>query len=197
MYPVFESIAVIAGAYQQLEAHNRRVHRTAHDLWQQKKPTHYLEQCLPEPPSDGIYKCRFLYGPSDHQTTFKPYSPRPLSRLILIEEPNLLYHHKYTHRALLDVHTCHLLNNEDVLFTQQGFIRDTSYANVAFARKGQWFTPETPLLQGTRRDMGIRSGVLIPVPIHINDLRYFDTITWFNAMLPIGEHCLPIHAIGY
>ena len=197
MYPVFESIAVIDGAYQNLEAHNQRVHRTAQALWQQEKPLNYLETCLPVPPIEGVYKCRFLYGANEYQTVFKPYVPRHVLRLILVEEPNLLYNYKFTNRTLIEAHTQHLSHNDDVLFTQNGFIRDTSYANVALYRDGKWYTPETPLLQDTRRDVGIRSGELIPVPIHVNDLRYFETITWFNAMLPIGHYCLPIEAIGY
>ena len=197
MYPVFESIAVINGAYQNLDAHNRRIYRTAQALWQQKKPLQFLETCLPEPPKEGVFKCRFLYNATEHHTLFKPYTSRKLSRLILVEATDLLYDYKYTNRAGIDKHTHALLSNQDVILTQHGFIRDTSYANIACSRNGEWFTPETPLLQGTRRELGIRSGKLIPVPIHINDLRYFETITWFNAMLPIGEQCLSIEAIDF
>lgn len=197
MYPVFESIAVIDGVYQNLEAHNERVHRTAQALWQQKKPLNFLEMVLPIPPNDGVFKCRFSYNATHFDVQFSTYKPRIITTLHCYEAPDLFYEFKYSHRDAIDRYSVQLKSNEEVLFTRQGFLLDTSYANVALYREGKWYTPETPLLKGTRRAMGIRSGMLIPVPLHTNDLRYFETITWFNALLPIGEHCLPVNAIRY
>ena len=56
-----------------------------------------------------------------------------------------------------------LLANKDVdevIIEKNGYLTDTTIANIAFFDGKQWFTPEKPLLKGTMRAKLIEEGFL-------------------------------------
>ena len=66
--------------------------------------------------------------------------------------------------------------------TRNGWILDTSIANIAFRKKDRWYTPANPLLAGTTLKRLIQEEVLIPRTIHQFDINQFEAFKIFNAM---------------
>jgi len=66
--------------------------------------------------------------------------------------------------------------------TRNGWILDTSIANIAFRKKDRWYTPANPLLAGTTLKRLIQEEVLIPRTIHQSDINQFEAFKIFNAM---------------
>jgi 4-amino-4-deoxychorismate lyase len=52
---------------------------------------------------------------------------------------------------------------------------------------GNWFTPETFLLNGTRRSGLLKTGKIKMAPICVNDLRNYSEVKLINAMLGIDD----------
>ncbi|MBU3675729.1 MAG: hypothetical protein FGM54_00895 [Chitinophagaceae bacterium] len=195
MFPVFESIAIQDGVYLNIASHMARIQYTAQSLWHLALPANYLQERLPAFHEPGLFKCRFQYNSETFNLEIKPYERRRIQHLILKEMPDLYYAFKYTHRMALDHWQLELPTHTDVLFTRRGFLTDTSYCNIALMREGIWYTPQEPLLPGTQRAFGLKTGQLHATPISVQDISSYECITLFNAMIPIGELVLPISAI--
>lgn len=195
MFPVFESIAVMNGRYLHLPMHTQRVQRTAKALWQLEFSHNYLLERLPAFSKLGLYKCRFLYSEHHFKVEFIQYKERIIHALNLVEVPQLVYDYKWYNRTDIDVHTNALPEGVDVLFTRQGYLTDSSYSNVALLRNKQWYTPETPLLQGTQRTWALENGLLKTAQIHCTDIHHYEQIALINALNPLGKIILPCSAI--
>jgi 4-amino-4-deoxychorismate lyase len=72
---------------------------------------------------------------------------------------------------------------DDVLLVQNGYITDSYYCNVAAWDGKAWRTPARPLLAGTQRAQLLAKGTLQPADIHHNDLKNFEKLALFNALL--------------
>lgn len=69
-----------------------------------------------------------------------------------------------------------------VVMVKEGKLTDGAYTNLAFLRKGKWFTPSTPLLEGTCRARLLQEGILESTLIWKADLHWFEKMKMFNAM---------------
>lgn len=75
-------------------------------------------------------------------------------------------------------------------------ITDTSYSNVAFFDGRKYVTPDTFLLNGTRRQYLLGAGVLTERRITPSDLGGFERVVLINAMLGIEDDlAVPIERI--
>ena len=90
-------------------------------------------------------------------------------RLVAADD-ELDYHLKYADRSAL----ARLLQRRDdcdeILIVRDGAITDTSYSNVAFFDGRKYVTPDTFLLNGTRRQYLLGTGVLTERRITPSDL---------------------------
>lgn len=195
MFPVFESIAVMDGRYLNLPIHTRRVQRTARALWQLNFSNNYLLERLPVFSNGGLYKCRFFYHETDFRFDFQAYKEKVIHTLKLIEAPRLKYDYKWSNRNEINAYANGLPIGSEVLFTCEGYLTDTTYSNVALLRNKQWYTPETPLLQGTQRAVALENGLLKTTQIHCNDLHHYEQISLINALNPLGKIIVPTSAI--
>lgn len=141
-----------------------------------------------EVPDTERQRGRLVYSADGVQeASLHPYSPRLIRSLRLVEAPSLRYNHKYAHRSALDTYFQQRGEADEVLFTQNGWLRDTSIANIALFDGKDWWTPDVPLLAGTHRSRLLREGLLRPAALHSDDLGDFTRIRCFNAMLEWGE----------
>lgn len=134
-------------------------------------------------PVRGLYRLRIVYDPNNTETTLTPYTIRPVKSLRLVDAIDMEYQHKFEDRAKLNAAFSRRGDSDDVLLVRNGCIADTSYANISFSRGGQWFTPDTCLLNGTMRQLLIRDGLLTPMRISVDDLVSYDQFRLINAML--------------
>lgn len=102
------------------------------------------------------------------------------------------YSYKYADRTVLENLFSQRRDADDILLTRDGWITDTSIANIAFRKGDRWYTPSIPLLAGTTWKRLVSGGVLIPRPIHQDDLLRYDAFRIFNAMNDwgINEHSI-------
>ena len=194
----FETIRILDGHPQHLDWHQRRVDATLNHFFPTTQPeenTFHLHEILSSCsiPSIGLYRCKIIYDLNSISVEFFPYTPRVVNSLQLIEmPPGYDYSYKYADRSVLEKLFSQRRDADDILITRDGWITDTSIANIAFRKGDRWYTPSIPLLAGTTWKRLVANGVLIPRPIHQDDVLGFDAFRIFNAMNDWGakEHSI-------
>jgi 4-amino-4-deoxychorismate lyase len=149
---------------------------------------------VPDEFRTGIARCRVIYGPSIVSVEFSSYNRAQVYTLKLVVADDLEYDHKYLDRTCLTS----LIEKEhadDVLIVKNGFITDTSYSNIAFTDGRNWFTPDTPLLKGTMREMLLRKGILKTERINTDKLMRYTQFRLINSMLEFDSPLLPVNNI--
>lgn len=186
MFPLFETIRYYNGIAENLSFHQERVNHTLQTL--KAKHLIQLQNCIYAaatlPPSNNtVYKCRVLYDLlGNYEIQFEPYSIKVIQTLSFHEMGENTYCHKFTNRNWLN-EILHFSGTDEVILTQNGFIKDASYANLAFFNGQDWFTPQDPLLLGTRRQALLNSGIIQAAPIALTDLHTFKQVKLINAMM--------------
>jgi 4-amino-4-deoxychorismate lyase len=181
----FETIRIENGIVYNLSEHNRRLNRTRAKVFGTRDPIDLAEHLLP-PVKEGILRCRVVYDRAIEQIEYLPYSPRPLTRFALVRSA-ITYPHKALDRSELDALFARRGAADDILIVSpEGFLRDTSIANIALKINSRWFTPERPLLPGTVRARLLAEGKITPVPLRFEDLTRAEAVAVLNAM--VGFH---------
>jgi 4-amino-4-deoxychorismate lyase len=187
MCRLLESIRIENGKPCLLDYHQARMDRSVWDLWKVKAISLseiFSEQNLPV---DGLYKCRIVYDQVLRKIEFVPYKMKSIKTLKLVEGQGLDYALKFEDRTAINVLFQLKENCDDILIVQNGLITDSSFCNVAFSDGGNWFTPETPLLEGTMRQYLIDRGILKERKITIAEIKSFQKLRLINAMMPWGQ----------
>lgn len=142
----------------------------------------------------GIYKCRVLYGREIEEITYAPYQMRAVSSLRLIAADAVDYTYKSTNRNELNALYARRGVADDVLIVKNGYLTDTSIANVALYddKMKVWCTPSRPLLRGTRRAELMDKKIIVERDIPQVHLGEYSKIMLFNAMIDWGRIVLPI-----
>ena len=95
----------------------------------------------------------------------------------------MIYNYKYAKRTTFDT----LLNNhpdaDEILIEKEGFLTDTSIANIAFYDGTHWFTPKNPLLEGTTRARLLDEKFLHTREIRRSDIPHYTHVALMNAMI--------------
>lgn len=133
-------------------------------------------------PKSGLYRCRILYGISLHSIEYIPYTPREISSLRIVSS-DIDYSLKYADRSALDALLLANKDVDEVIIEKNGYLTDTTIANIAFYDGTEWFTPESPLLKGTMRAKLIDEGFLKTKDIKREDLGEYTKVALMNAMI--------------
>lgn len=139
------------------------------------------------PPESGCFRCRFLYDGNHFAVEYHPYTPKSIRTLKPVFSDSISYPLKSTDRQALDLLFAQREECDDVVIVKNGFLSDTTIANIALKIDGRWFTPDTPLLRGTTRERLIQEGWLIPVPLRLEDISKAQAVAVMNAMLGFVE----------
>lgn len=184
-----ETIRVDNGTFIRPEVHVDRMCRTVREIFGSDLSFGLPDGLIPADRREGVVKCRIVYGKAIEEMTFIPYAPRQINSLQLIESTeNIDYHLKYADRAPL-INLLEQKNGcDEILIVQNGAITDTSYSNVAFFDGRQYVTPDTFLLNGTRRQHLLQTGLITEMRITPSDLSRFQRVVLINAMLGLEEN---------
>lgn len=185
-----ESICATDGEIKNLSYHQRRINQTfqcffkrkAFDLYEFLKPL--------EIPQEGKFKIRVEYAEKVNLVELQRYQAQQHKSFKLVEAENLDYSFKYKNRKIFKG-----FKNFEPIFIQKNQITDASYANLVFYKNQQWFTPQTFLLNGTKRQFLIEYQFIKPLEIRVNDLMNFDKFGLINAMLDLEENVYPIEML--
>ena len=191
-----ETIKVQNRQFYNLQYHNERLNRSRKALFGCKNDLD-LQQILTIPPDldERTYKCRIIYSADIQTIEFLPYSIKPIQTLQLVEANELDYSYKYLDRScfsnLLEKTTA-----DDILIVKNGFLTDTSYANVVFWDGNHWFTSDLPLLSGTKRQYLLDKAQIKRRKLRPGDLNLFIHARLINAFLDLDTGpVIPIQQI--
>lgn len=190
-----ETICIRNGEAERLSWHNERLNRTRREvdsLTDEIDLADYLQ--IPAEAKNGLFKCRVTYREKIEKVEFEPYSLREVHSLRLVNADDVDYRYKYASREKLKDLFAQRGNADDVLLVKNEFITDTSYANIVFRKGEKWYTPDTPLLTGTRRACYLSEGCIEALPIRPEILPEFDEARLINAMISLEES--PVILIG-
>ena len=150
MYPFIETIRIEDGQIYNLDYHTERFNETRAAFWKDSTPLD-LREFISPPTLNGIHKCRIVYGKEVEEVTYAPYQMRQVSSLHLVVSDTIDYTYKSAHREELNALYAQKGMADDILIVRNGYLTDTSIANVALYDGDTWFTPAHPLLRGTKR----------------------------------------------
>lgn len=183
MSPLIETIKCDNGILFNMEFHQVRFEKAQHDYFK-IKPELNLFDCIEIPgfAKTGLFRCRVTYTEKIEKVEFFPHQYREIKSLKLVENNYIDYTYKYANRESLSVlfekkGTC-----DDILIVKNDFITDSSAANPVFFDGEKWWTPNTPLLAGTKRAQLLNEKRIFECRITIKDLINYQKAGLINAM---------------
>ncbi|NOR56682.1 MAG: hypothetical protein GQ531_10825 [Sulfurovum sp.] len=177
---LLESIKIEDGVISNLSYHQKRCDKSRKALYNSSESLILKEHI--KPPQKGLYRCRILYNTEVQKVEYLPYKAKEIQTLKVIPS-NLDYALKYANRDALNTLLAALPEADDILIEKEGYLTDTSIANIAFYDGEQWFTPEKPLLEGTMRQKLLDQGFLQTRNIKKEDLPLYTQVALMNAMI--------------
>lgn len=196
---LFETIRLHDGVLQNLAYHNIRLNYSRKSLYKTTDEID-LERVIQIPAtcSKGVYKCRVTYSKEVKSIDFELYVPHVVKSLRLIEDNTISYNYKYTNRGSLNKLLTKRERFDEIIIVKKGYITDTSYSNIIFFDGTKWFTPSTPLLQGTMRSFLLENNLISEMAIKVADLKQFQKARLINSMIPFElSKDIKIEKIGY
>jgi len=174
MYPFIETIRIEDGQIYNLDYHTERFNETRAAFWKDSTPLD-LREFISPPTLNGIHKCRIV------------------SSLHLVVSDTIDYTYKSAHREELNALYTQKGMADDILIVRNGYLTDTSIANVALYDGDTWFTPAHPLLRGTKRSEFLDRQLIVEKDIPQICLKDYSHIMLFNAMIDWKHIILPIN----
>ncbi len=180
---LFETIKIENGKIFNLELHQNRVDRSYREHFFTNSKFK-LKDILINLPKNGLYRPKIEYD-SRGVTNFSYYiySAKSIKSIKIVEVDRLDYRYKYLDRAHLIYIKDKFKEFDEVLITQDGFIKDTTIANVALYKDKCWFTPKVPLFLGTQRENMLVLSKIKQKDIHYTELSNYTKIAILNAMV--------------
>ncbi|MCK9280554.1 MAG: aminotransferase class IV [Melioribacteraceae bacterium] len=190
MKQLFETIKVLDGKLFNIEYHNNRMNAARKELFSADKII-CLENAIVIPLefAKGLYKCKVIFGKEIESVNIIPYKPKKIEKLVLVYDDKIEYNYKYLDRTPLD----ELKNkfapkeNEEIIIVKNGLVTDCSYANIIFREVENYYTPSTPLLNGTMRQKLLDEKKIIEREIRVSDIENYSEIHLINAMIEISD----------
>lgn len=189
MCQFIESIKLKNAKVFHLEWHQKRVNESFETFFP-NSPVLILDDLIQDIPTDGFYKIRIVYDDQQHTVEFQKYSPKQIQGFELIEV-DFDYNFKFENRQKIN-QLKKKSTADEVIFTKNNNILDSSYSNLAFYNGKNWFTPTSYLLNGTTRQRLIAENKLIETTITKNDLNKYEKISFINALNDLNENYLEL-----
>ena len=177
---LLETIKIEEGIVHNLTYHQKRLNRSRQALFGSKEILDLQKNIIA--PLKGCYRCRVLYNYKIHSIEYILYQPKMISNIQLIETP-ISYNYKYADRSMLEALQSQAFQSDEVLIVRNGYLTDTTIANIALYDGDTWVTPKKPLLRGIMREKLLDEGFLKIKKIKEEDLSKYTQVGLMNAML--------------
>ena len=192
MYRLVESIKILNGRIYNLEAHQARFDRSRKDCFGSTDRISLREKINQQGiPLSGLFKCRVLYQQEVESIAFQPYQYPNIRNLAIVRDAELTYDYKWVERPALDALFRQKARADEIIIIKNGRVTDAYYYNLVFEKNGDFLTPDTPLLSGTRRDQLLKTGKIKATRIMEEDIVTFERIHLINAMTGLGGIVIP------
>lgn len=163
--------------------HNQRVRRTLENLFGIIGDFDFEKSIeIPDWVGEGLYRCRVSYAEEISKVEFLEYDFKHPKIIQIDDYQSFKYDFKYEDRSRFQDLLRLYPKADDVIITQNGLLTDATYANLAFFDGTKWFTPNTYLLLGTKRQYLLDNQLIIEEEIAVKDLKKFKRISFINAM---------------
>jgi 4-amino-4-deoxychorismate lyase len=188
MCQLVETIKCKNGKLENLRYHQARFNLARKELFGENFELNLIEEIkVPEKYHTKLSRCRVIYASDIEKIEFHPYEYRKVGSLKLMEDSTIDYRYKFTDRKKLNELFEKRENCDDILIVKNGCITDSYVANIVFFDGKEWWTPDTPLLHGTRRAQLIEEGKIKVCRITPDDLPRFEKAGLINAMQGLNE----------
>ena len=184
MSQFFESIRINDGIAENLNFHQARVNKTLSSFDASHNSieltTIVQELVLPKL---GLFKLRISYDLNgNYEAKCNPYQYRQMNDFALVDIKGHRYDYKYANRDWINEALAQS-GKDEIMMHDAGFIKDCSYTNIVFYDGANWYTPHSPLLEGTQRAKLIQEGIIITKALHVDELPNFQKFKCINAMI--------------
>lgn len=176
--PCIETLKAVDGKTQHLVWHQARFDKTRRELYGDTSKIVLSEMI--QAPSKGEYRVRIEYADTLLKVEYFPLHVRTFERFALVET-DINYAYKYANREPLNA--LKPSSVDDVIFTCNGELKDTSIANIALCLDGVWLTPKSPLLKGTTRERLLCGGFLKDAILTTKHLQKASKFAIMNALI--------------
>lgn len=140
------------------------------------------------PISNKLLRCKLIYDETGVlEVNYFEYKKRDIKTFKIVCDENIDYSKKYLNRESLDSLYEKKANCDEIIIVKNGFITDTSIANIAIFYENRWITPKKPLLEGTTRARFIDKGQIFEKDITVEMLKESEKISLMNAMIDFDE----------
>ncbi len=178
---LLETIKIKDGKIYNIEYHNKRLNRSRLELFNIDREIDLIDYITP-PIEEGTFRCRVIYRENILLVEYIPYKKREFNSFIVVES-EIDYRYKYANRDELNILKKRYSNYSDIIIEKDGFLTDTSFANIAFFDGSRWITPKNPLLRGTIREKLIDNNKILEKNIKSENLKHFSHFALMNAMI--------------
>ncbi|MDQ1339995.1 MAG: 4-amino-4-deoxychorismate lyase [Campylobacterota bacterium] len=181
MCQFIETILIKNGIAKNLFRHQKRVNITTKKHFNSMLID--LKKETLKAPKIGIYRCRVTYSKKVEKVEFSPYVLTKKAKIKAIVT-DLDYNFKKNNRKEIEeaLKSAKEEGFDEVLFVKNGFVADTSIANIAFFNGKEWFTPIFPILKGTMRERLVDAHFLKKAVIKKEDVAKFSLFALFNSL---------------
>lgn len=186
-YLFTEAIKVKDGVFYNPDAHIKRMQQTSLHFFGKSTIFSLSEEQIPMDKRDGLFKCRIVYNASVTSIEFIPYTFRNINKLTLIDGSGIDYNHKWVDRSRFDQLLTSKGDGDDLLIIKNGLVTDTSFSNVVFENEDGLYTPNSYLLNGTKRQHLLSRGIIKERTIKEEDIHLYSRIHIINAMIDLED----------
>ena len=184
MSQFFESIRVKDGIAENLGFHQLRVNKTLQAFGASSHSielTSIVHQLVL--PAEGLFKLKISYDLNgNYHSVFTPYQYKQIQNFALVDIKGQSYDYKFSNRDWINEALAQS-GKDEMMMHDAGFIKDCSYTNIVFFDGANWYTPYSPLLEGTQRAKLIQEGIIITKALHVDELPNFQKFKCINAMI--------------
>ena len=186
-YPLVESLALEDGKIKNTAYHIARFEKSYYELYHHQPNYGLLDNVEEQLPATGYYKIRIPYNETTKALEYAPYLMTEIRSLKCLVDNTIDYHLKKTERS--DLNQLFALRGtcDDILIIKNGLVTDTYAGNIIFKSGSEWFTPNTPLLQGTQRAYLLDQGLIKTASIRQLDIHNFSHFMVINTMRPLDR----------
>lgn len=178
---LIETIKIVDGKCQNLEYHS---HRAGFLIEQPPIADSFMH---------GVVKWRIVYhNDSIVEQSMSHYSLPKITSLRVVESDEIEYARKYEDRSGIASLLQQRKECDDIIIVRRGLVSDSSFCNLVFENSEGLFTPSTPLLKGTKRQMLLNKGVIAEREIAASDIKKYDNVRLINAMIELNDNLLKI-----
>lgn len=181
-----ESVCFEKGEYKLIDLHQERINKTFRKFYPLTIPFDLLSQ-LPKLDFKDKYKVRVVYSNESVNIEFAKYLPAKIEILSTVETKDITYSYKFEKRDEIDKLYKKREKADDIIIVKNGWLTDSWFANLAFWDGKKWYTPNTYLLNGVKRQFYLRYGLITEKSISPSDIKDFEKISLINAMLDLGD----------